>query len=408
MSHIKLYTCLFLLVSLFGKVYAIDNLDNILIGGIYKMELLSGDILEGIVESKTDTSLTIDCQGQPYFFNGSLITRYTLISPPKVNAKVKKGEAAEYTFKELVYHSNTIGTILITITNGTQFKGTISEIDSETVKLNVDGSIIPISSDIITKIVKHVPKKAKIDEKKSNEPKGPYDTIVVKNPETGEYGAILPPISYIGKITKEDPNMITLQTLNNLTKEIKRINIVQIFKHSQVTYDQKIKTYAKSLFCNKNMILVDIPPGVYDKPFFKTCIDKYEYPNIEGETPKGNISFKDAKYICNKQGKRLCTADEWEWSCSGLEGYAYPYGYHLEKEHCNQNGIKRPEPSGRRYKCVGKFGVYDMVGNIFEWVTDKDGNPVLMGGPLAKCQTQYPGLNGNAKPQTGVRCCKSN
>lgn len=30
MSHIKLYTCLSLLISLLGKVYAIDNLDKIL------------------------------------------------------------------------------------------------------------------------------------------------------------------------------------------------------------------------------------------------------------------------------------------------------------------------------------------------------------------------------------------
>lgn len=408
MPRIILYAYLFIFISLLGKSYALDNLDDILIGGIYKMELLSGDVLEGIIESKTDTSITIDCQGQPYFFNGSLVTKYTLIAPPKVKAATKKGGPVEYTFKELVYHGKSVGTVIISIKNGSQFKGTITEIDSETVKLNVEGSVIPISGEIITKITKPAPKKKKVEEKKPKEPKGPYDTIVVKNPETGEYGEKLPHLSYIGKISKEDPNMITLKTVNNLTKEIKRINIVQIFKHTEVSYDQKVKAYAKSLFCRKNMILVDIPPGVYDKPFFKICIDKYEYPNVMGEIPKGNISFKDAKYICEKQGKRLCTVDEWEWSCSGLEGYSYPYGYHLEKEFCNQNGIKRPEPSGRRYKCVGKFGVYDMVGNIFEWVVDKDGNPVLMGGPLAKCQTQYPGLSGNAKPQTGVRCCMSN
>jgi hypothetical protein len=408
MPRIRFYACLFILISLLSLGYAIDNLDDILIGGIYKMELLSGDVLEGIVEFKTDTSITIDCQGQPYFFNGTLIARYTLISPPKAKVEKKKGGATEYTFKELVYHANSVDTILVSITNGTQFKGTISAIDSETVQLNVKGSVVPISRDIITKIVKHVPKRPKIEKKKPEIPKGPYDTIVVKNPQTGEYGEILPPISYIGKITKEGPNMITLKTLNNLTKEINRTTIVQIFKHSEVTYDQKIKAYAKSLFCRKNMVLVDVPPGVYDRPFFKICIDKYEYPNVMGEVPKGNISFKNAQYICKKQGKRLCTADEWQWSCSGLEGYSYPYGYNLEKENCNESGIKRPEPSGKRYKCVGKFGVYDMVGNIFEWVIGENGEPVLMGGPLAKCQTRYPGLSGNAKPQTGVRCCSSN
>jgi formylglycine-generating enzyme required for sulfatase activity len=155
------------------------------------------------------------------------------------------------------------------------------------------------------------------------------------------------------------------------------------------------------------MFIVDLPPGKQGRPFFKVCVDKYEYPNRQDVVPTGNVSYKMAQNYCEQQGKRLCTAQEWQWACSGLEGYTYPYGWNLEEQKCNTD-VKRIEASGSRVNCVSKFGGYDMTGNIFEWVTGNNGEPVLMGGPFSKCQTQSPGVGGAAKPQAGLRCCKSN
>ena len=54
------------------------------------------------------------------------------------------------------------------------------------------------------------------------------------------------------------------------------------------------------------------------------------------------------------------------------------------------------------------MGGYDMVGNIIEWVSASNGKMALMGGPYSKCQTISEAQNGDAKPQSGLRCCKSN
>jgi formylglycine-generating enzyme required for sulfatase activity len=156
------------------------------------------------------------------------------------------------------------------------------------------------------------------------------------------------------------------------------------------------------------MFFVDIPPGKQNRPFFKVCVDRYEYPNVKDAAPKINSSYDEARALCSKRGKRLCTADEWQWACSGLEGYTYPYGWNPEKEKCNTDGNRPPEASGVRSNCVSKFGGYDMVGNVFEWVTDGKKQPSVMGGPYSKCQTITGGVGGSAKPQTGFRCCKSN
>ena len=155
------------------------------------------------------------------------------------------------------------------------------------------------------------------------------------------------------------------------------------------------------------MMLVDIPPGKAGRPFLKACIDKYEFPNREGTVPQVNVSYAQAQASCLQQGKRLCTAREWQWACAGLDGYTYSYGWNFDKEACNTEG-RYPEPSGKRSHCIGKFGAMDMVGNVFEWVTGDDGQPAAMGGPFSKCQTISPGPNGDPKPQTGFRCCKSN
>ncbi len=456
------------------KIYAIESLDDIQVGGVYHMELYTGDVLEGIVEEKNDTSLIIESKGQPYIFKGIIIKNYKLISPPKKKTRVGKS-ALDFTFDEVLHHGGAVGKIKIRIKNGSVFEGTIAGIDSETVKIDVGGSIIPISRDIIIRISKatseakestepemftyeellhcaesigeiqirikngsifngtvtHIDSemlrlktessvipiyrdiivqisKGAPETKEKKKPGGPLDTLFVVNPRTDEYGIHAPPLQVVGKIKSDDANGIIITTPNGSIKKIKRDRIMRVHRHTPVPYENMIKKYAKSLFCPKNMILVDIPPGKEGRPFFKVCIDKYEYPNQKGKKPHINIPYTGAQNLCKKEGKRLCTVQEWQWACSGLEEYTYPYGHRMDSDNCNREGAKHVEPSGSRINCVGKFGVYDMVGNVFEWVTSSSGKPMLMGGPYSKCQTISPGLKGAAKPQIGFRCCKSN
>ena len=61
-------------------------------------------------------------------------------------------------------------------------------------------------------------------------------------------------------------------------------------------------------------------------------IDRFEYPNpdtfVIGEEYQPDVGFtqKQAQATCEKFGKRLCTAAEWEKACKGYENYVYSYG----------------------------------------------------------------------------------
>ena len=471
---IPIKNCLAVLFIIFflPKTHAIESLDDIQVGSTYHMELTTGDILEGVVEEKTEISLIVDCKGQYYTFKKWLIDKYALISTfkkrtapgagefsydellqrkgsvGKIQIRVKSGRVFKgtvssidtetvridvggsvipisrdiivqiseitlhtdkpagpeiFSFDELLYRKGSVGKIHIRIKSGRVFMGTVSSIDTETVRIDVGGSVIPISREIIMKI-----SNVETEAEESTDLQGPFDTVFVLNPQTDEHGINAPPLLVVGKVIEDDSKGVTITTLTGAIKMLRRDHILNVYRHSPIPYENLIKRYKKSLSCPKDMILIDVPPGKAGRPLVKVCVDEYEYPNKKGEVPYRNVPYNGAANLCKKQGKRLCTILEWQWACSGLEGHAYPYGSQLEEHNCNREGEKLAEPSGSRLKCVGEFKVYDMVGNLFEWVTDSRGRPLLMGGATSQCQTILPGMKGEAKPHIGFRCCKSN
>ncbi|MBX3262180.1 MAG: SUMF1/EgtB/PvdO family nonheme iron enzyme [Labilithrix sp.] len=114
--------------------------------------------------------------------------------------------------------------------------------------------------------------------------------------------------------------------------------------------------------------------------------------------PQGYISATQAERACNASGKRLCKAAEWLEACRGPENKRYGYAEEREVGRCNDNG-KNPvvalfgfrydastmnQPAlnqlagtlaktGDRRGCSNGYGVYDMVGNLHEWVSDRNG-----------------------------------
>jgi hypothetical protein len=156
------------------------------------------------------------------------------------------------------------------------------------------------------------------------------------------------------------------------------------------------------------------------------CIDKYEYPNIEGEYPYNYTDWYDASALCLSQSKRLCTESEWENSCKGPSGYKYPYGNDFRSGYCNSGPANEPERSGSRQNCVSGYGVYDMSGNMREWVNDWyisytnadlkfDFNGyyrVLRGGDYesgyleARCSNRSSSMPSRISKSISWRCCK--
>lgn len=379
----------------------------------YRMKLITGDELTGIIEFLDDTSLILETiEGKPYTFNHSIISSYELIEPaPKKTMKKIKSEkeAAEVetiSFEELQGLQVNKTLVEITITNGSVFKGKLVKVNNMELNLDIEGSIIPIQRSVISQV--KLIKQSGEQSKKKDKYQGPFDTLYLKVTENDEQAETPKNKIVEGKIVKEQGDEVFFKNRSGEEEVFNRSQINRVIKHSTQGFEEPIKRYAKPLFCPDDMFLVDMPPGKTKRPFFKVCVDRYEYPNRKGEMVKGSVSYQQAKELCEKQGKRICTVEEWQWACSGMEGYTYPYGWNMDEHKCNRNGASLLETSGSRVNCVSKFGGYDMAGNIFEWVSDSKGEPVLMGGPYSKCQTVSPGVGGGAKPQTGFRCCKSN
>jgi hypothetical protein len=390
------------------------SFNDILVRGKYRMSLSSGDELVGIVDSKSDTSLIFETiGGKPYSFSKDLIVRYDLLEAPKAVTKkniviqADVAQTREISYDDLIKYTGPEKFFEVHLTNGSVFKGKIVTIDEGVLKLEIEGSVVPISKEVITRINFVPPEKKEPKSQEQSMMQGPFDTVIVINTQSDDWGTPKPDLIYSGKIIEEKSDKLIVMLMDGSKKEISRSQVRRLSKNSEEGYDETIKRYARQLICPQDMFVVDLPPGKQGRPFFKVCVDKYEYPNRQEVVPTGNVSYKMAQNYCEQQGKRLCTAQEWQWACSGLEGYTYPYGWNLEEQRCNTD-VKRIEASGSRVNCVSKFGGYDMTGNIFEWVTGNNSEPVLMGGPFSKCQTQSPGVGGSAKAQTGLRCCKSN
>ena len=91
------------------------------------------------------------------------------------------------------------------------------------------------------------------------------------------------------------------------------------------------------------------------------CIDIYEYPNQEGAMPETGVTWEEASRMCAGRGKRLCTYNEWRRTCSGSQGYKYPYGNNFRPGACNDShvpGEKGVRPAGSMSECVSEDGVY--------------------------------------------------
>lgn len=130
--------------------------------------------------------------------------------------------------------------------------------------------------------------------------------------------------------------------------------------------------------------------------------------NTKGTVPWGNVTYEDARNACLDAGKRLCTKQEWIAAC-GAEGN-YTYGASYVEGSCVVGSIESAI-TGSKASCRSSLGVFDMSGNMREWVE----GGILMGGSYnsstgeVKCgSSKEVGdvLKYSPSAADGFRCCQ--
>ena len=166
------------------------------------------------------------------------------------------------------------------------------------------------------------------------------------------------------------------------------------------------------------------------------CMDQFEAPNERGARPFIMKDFYESQKWCESKGKRLCSEQEFETACEGPLLEPYFYGWDVDTSVCNSNkrwmafdsgklgaggtvALREAErlwqgtPSGGMTRCMTRDGVYDLLGNVEEWVTSRKERRwpgALMGGFWAKPWTGCRGTNDSHSPkfvfyEVGFRCC---
>ncbi len=192
--------------------------------------------------------------------------------------------------------------------------------------------------------------------------------------------------------------------------------------------------------------LVEILPNGEERPVsaFETVDGRLVRAVSErGVIPQAYVSGKEAAQACARSGKRLCKPTEWRQACMGPQRKTWGYGDTRERGRCNDHGrsamgvlygpgrdndptywnmtkMNNPElnqlagtvtKTGEHESCTNDYGVYDMVGNVHEWVDDPKGT--FQGGYYLDVTQNGDGCQYKTRAHenwyhdysTGFRCC---
>lgn len=92
--------------------------------------------------------------------------------------------------------------------------------------------------------------------------------------------------------------------------------------------------------------------------------------NKGNEYPVEMVSWEDSIIFCRKTGLKLPTEAEWEYACRAGTTTLFYWGDDEDEKFLwyKKNSMETTQPVGK--KKPNGFGLYDMIGNVWEWCYD--------------------------------------
>lgn len=197
-------------------------------------------------------------------------------------------------------------------------------------------------------------------------------------------------------------------------------------------WTEKAATSRRAL--GRSLGLPEIPEFQYREDFIPRA---RSLPQV---IPAGYLRRSDAEAACQSAGKRLCSREEWVHACRGEQNTRFPYGESYEDRMCNVYRLHHPasllhgnssryhndprlgltsdedgpllRETGGTSTCASHWGddaIYDMVGNLDEWIDEPGGT--FVGGFFSRATREGCAASIDSHSPTywdyslGTRCC---
>ncbi len=131
--------------------------------------------------------------------------------------------------------------------------------------------------------------------------------------------------------------------------------------------------------------------------------------------PVNCVDWAQADTYCRAQGKRLPSAEEWEWAArGGSRGWVHPWGPAPAASQICWSGVTKREgtcPVGSLPEGDTPAGIHDLAGNVWEF-TSTTGHVAMGAGynvdnaSLVDVTVRIPGEAAFRGPNTGFRCAR--